>query len=76
MTTLLAILLGLAALASDPAPPDFVTGALARGEPVVTPGFLGLEWRCRLDDDERCYAGLSYGALGIGAVGVELVTGP
>lgn len=66
----LALLMACAAIAAaHPAPPErFVTGALRRGAPVVTPGFVGLEWRCaRPYRDETCRAGLSGG---------RLVTGP
>lgn len=57
----------LALLAEPPANPAFTE--LLASTVVVSrvDGFVGLEWRCYPDDDERCYAGF---------VGLDVVVGP
>jgi hypothetical protein len=72
LSTILAIVFGIAALNAQPQdlPDKFVNGAINRGEPVVTEYFIGLEWKAK--DGEINYAGLEYNfddAAG-------LVTGP
>lgn len=65
MAILLSLLLGLAALLTSGAPLDFVLDGLG-GTATNDPGFVGLTWPCRADDDEVCYAGWADGSLTTG----------
>lgn len=61
---MIALLLALAALVSQVhTPPPSFTALFTTGHPAGTVW----EWRCSLDDDETCYAGMRRGLL---------VTGP
>lgn len=49
----------LALFIEPPVNPHFTDLLLTTAVVSQSDGFIGLEWRCSLDDDERCYAGLS-----------------
>lgn len=69
MVTVLAHLLAFWALSANGVPyaDPFAEGAFTRAVVYQTEDFLGLEWQCNSESDERCYAGLS---------NYELIVGP
>lgn len=57
--TLIAFLIALLAIATaQPTPPASFSEYVDSGLPILQADFIGWEWVCGPDDDERCYAGL------------------
>lgn len=68
MDLIIAIVATLLALVVEPpANPAFTELLPSTAVVAQVDGFVGLEWQCRQEDDERCYAGF---------VGIDAVVGP